>query len=39
MNKLKEFGCTPEKLSKTEVSKIKEIIFEVNFNNKKSENI
>jgi len=36
MNNLKNYGLTIDKICETEVSKIKEIIFEINFNNHKA---
>jgi endonuclease III len=39
MNRLKEYGCTIEKLAKTDENEIKEMIFEANFNATKAKNI
>lgn len=36
MNNLKKFGLTIENICATEVTKIKELIFEINFNNNKA---
>jgi endonuclease III len=39
MKRFKEYGCTVDKICNTPESKIKELIFESNFNNTKAKNI